>query len=83
MSEIKTVKKKIEYNEDEYDMYSDGENEQEYIDTNDDIDDEYFNETVQILRRELLRYIENKSLTIGEYLSINATELYLTHKLNL
>ena len=81
MSEIKT-KKKNEYTEEDCDVYSDNENEHSYFDSKYEEDQEnaYYEETVRILKKELLSYIEDKSLTIGEYMSTQAIEKYLNYR---
>lgn len=66
------------------------EEENNFDDLNDENDDyekhieddyenlEYFENTVDIIHKELIYYIENKSITLGEYLNKNNLRKFLS-----
>jgi hypothetical protein len=67
------------------------EEENNFDDLNDENDDdyekqiednyknlEYFENTVDIIHKELICYIENKSITLGEYLNKNNLRKFLS-----
>jgi hypothetical protein len=84
MSDEKKTKKKLIQNEEDNDGYSDTEHEttQCFLDRQEEErENEYFSETVNMMRKAILTYIEDKSLTIGEYISPEVMESYLNSRL--
>jgi len=57
------------------DEYNDSENEYSDFDLNDD--DNYNDETVNIIFKSLKQYIDEKSLPIGEYFKYNKLKNFL------
>ena len=69
------IKNKIIINDE-----SDEENwsENDFKNENDDLDlNDYFNDTLNIIKKELIEYIENKDQTLCEYLTIEKLEKFI------
>ncbi len=72
----RVIKKKIIVNEDD-----DFESEQEknYLNDEDDekIEEEYFTNTISIIQKNLLNFVEDKSLPLCEYLHIKSIKKFI------
>lgn len=76
-SKTKNTKNKIILNEedDEYNSYSDSDFDS---DIEDIIEEEYYQDVLKLLQKELLNYVEMKSLPICEYLTIENIHSFIS-----
>ena len=68
-------KKYYEYDNDD----NNSEKEDYYLNDEDEekIEEEYFNDTVCIIQKNLLNFIENKSLPLCEYLDLDSLDNFI------
>jgi hypothetical protein len=72
------MSKKINYDkEDEYHNHIIENNDNSEDDTLNDDEDDYFNTTIYIIQKNILNFIENKSLPLCEYLDTNSIKNFI------
>ena len=77
MEEIKNIKNNIMFNEEDDEYYSDSESDFD-SELEDIIEEEYYQDTLKLIHKELLNYVEMKSLPICEYLTIEYIHSFIS-----
>ena len=75
----KNIKKRIVNDEENTFDDLNNENDEYEKQIEDDYENlEYFENTIDIIHKELIYYIENKSITLGEYLNKDKLNMFLS-----